>query len=251
MAKNTKKAPAHISKEALIERVRKMVSRKNEILDDGVNKYHVRLMEGNDKTGQNCKTTSFIPGHDCPNCAFCMHDCYDIRNVCFQPWVQNVRAINSAIHQADPERYWWEVAHQCEEEMVRELRLNVGGDLRDEDFKLVNDNLGSLRGTDTMFFTHNNKGINAYLDVVGKFKGNIHALISVSRNQPWNQAVDNRHNLPMAHIRYEDGTCPTLDALNVKPSKVFGCGGNCSRCFWEKKGCPYLKKGQHMVFDYH
>lgn len=251
MSKNSNKKAAHIAPEVLAGRVRQMLQKRAEYICLGVNNLEVDLMDGNSKTGENCKTVSLIPWADCPFCKFCKHDCYDCRNVCWQPGVQNQRAKNSAIHALDSERYFWQIARRCEEEMVRELRLNVGGDLNDEDFALIDRYIGKLRGTETLFFTHNHEGINAYLDVVGKFHKNIHALISVSRNQPWDNAVDNRHNLPLAHIRYEDGKCETLDALNVKPSQVFGCGGNCSRCFWEKKGCPSLKKGQHMVFDYH
>ena len=242
-----------IKMSTLTGRVNRAVSRKREILEAGVDHFTPQIMPGNSKTGPNCYTVSLICGHDCPQCKFCFKDCYDCRNVLWRPDVIETRAINSAIHMADPERYFWEIAAACENRMIRELRFNVGGDFSGHDFMFLDQSMKKCRGTESLFFTHNKDEVNAYLDKVGKFSKNVHALISISRGQEetWDNSVDNRHNLPLAHIRYEDGSCPTLDAIRPKPSAVFSCGGNCSRCFWERRGCPFLKRGQHMVFDYH
>ena len=50
-----------MKRETIIRRLQKMTNRRDEIIKEGVENYHVRLMKGNDKTGVNCYTVSLIP----------------------------------------------------------------------------------------------------------------------------------------------------------------------------------------------
>lgn len=203
-------------------------------------KMHVKLQRGNKKTGQNCWTVSLMPIIDCTNCKQCGHNCYDLKADLIYPAVIQDRAKNSAIHKIDPARYWAEIDAQVKENFVRELRINVGGDLTDDDFayvaKLGRDN----KNTTILFFTKNYKGINAFLDH-HRFPKNVRPIMS-----RWmGVEAENKHKLPESHVLYDDGntTAPDYGA--------YFCQGNCSRCAFEGTGCWTLKKGQHVIFKVH
>lgn len=228
-----------IATEKLMNRVTKMLEIRSEYLKD-IENVHVRLQKGNSKTGANCWTISLIPVADCPNCKGCMKECYDLRNVCFQPAVQNDRARNSALHKADKKRFWDEVDIQVKANFVMELRINVGGDLDNEDFAYVAE-LGK-RNPKTMilFFTKNYSGINAFLES-NNFPENVRPIMSAWEGMEMN----NIHNLPCSHVLWEDGrtTAPQYGAVY--------CGGNCSECAFKGEGCWTLKRGEHVIFNAH
>ena len=201
----------------------------------------MKLMQGNSKTGQNCRTVSLIPVHDCVNCYECSLLCYDLRNDCIYPSVLNDRAKNSALREANPTMFWKRVGELVNEECVTELRLNVGGDLRDEDFPLVNDYVALANpSTGILFFTKNYKGINAYMDKQIP-EPNMKAIMSA-----WiGMEMENPHNLPCSHVMWENGktTAPEYGA--------YMCQGNCSRCHFNREGCWTLKNGESVVFMAH
>lgn len=247
-----------MKKETIIHRLKKMTDRRDEIIRKGVEKYHVRLMKGNDKTGINCYTVSLIPIADCPNCSGCAFGgCYDIQNVCWQPCVQEQRAINSAIHKMDKDRYWKEIDLQVKALFINELRINVGGDLDDEDFVYIF-YLGQRNPTcHFLFFTKNYNGINKYfsnnLYLINTEYGresweNIHPIMS-----PWiGMEFNNPYNLPCAHVLWADGRTTAPD------HKAKYCAGNCSECFYhyksnnkESSGCWGLGNGEHVIFLAH
>ena len=241
-------ASLNMSIEAINNRIKNMVDRREEIFYEGIDNYHVRLMKGNSKTGVNCYTVSLIPGADCPNCTECLKTCYDIRNVCWLPNVAEQRSINSAIHKYDLERFWKEIDIQIKAMYVQELRINVGGDLTEKDFPWV-DLIGIHNPIcHILFFTKNYKGINNYLDRYGDFPKNVHAIMSA-----WiGMEMDNSHNLPVAHVLWKDGTTTAFDF-----SAKF-CGGNCSECFHHKLtgdkangGCWTMEKGDAVIFNCH
>ena len=158
----------------------------------------------------------------------------------FQTNVQIDRARNSAVHKADPERFWREVDAQVKANYVRELRLNVGGDLTDDDFgyvtKLGRDNPKVM----ILFFTKNYDGINKFLDN-NEFPENVKPLMSAWRNME----MDNRHDLPCSHVLWEDGTTTAPEYGAVY------CGGNCTECVYNGEGCWHLKHGEHVIFKAH
>ena len=127
---------AALKDESMKKRVKKLLDERQVNLEK-VDDLHVRLQPGNRKTGKNCWTVSLLPVIDCANCAKCKHNCYDLKNDLIYPAVINDRVRNSAIHKSNRERYWQEIAEQVVANQIMELRLNVGGDLDDEDFKYV------------------------------------------------------------------------------------------------------------------
>lgn len=214
-------------------------------LEDGIHINPVHLMKGNEKTGQQCWTISFIPIFDCVNCSGCYNLCYDIRNDCIYPSVLQARAINSALRELDPVRFWQRVGELVAENFVTELRINVGGDLRDEDFELVHYYIAMANPKcDVLFFTKNYKGINKWLDTNGNtYASNLHPLMSGWKGMK----CDNKYNLPMSHVLFADGStdnyCPTFGAHY--------CGGNCTECNFKSEGCWILKANEHVIFLAH
>ncbi len=232
-------ARKNIGFEAITRRVKKMEKLRDEYLEH-IDDVHIRLQQGNTKTGKNCWTVSLIPILDCVNCTECKYNCYDICNVCFQPVVQNDRARNSALHKADPCRFWEEVDMQIKANYVMELRINVGGDLTDNDFEYIKVLGEENPKTKILFFTKNYDGINKFLNN-NSFPDNVSVLMSA-----WiGMEMDNPHNLPCSHVLWEDGTTSAPDF------GAYYCSGNCSECAFKGEGCWNLKHGEHVIFKAH
>ena len=230
-----------IGKEAVQKRVRELRKKREEMMKD-VDSLHVKLQKGNKKTGPNCWTVSLLPVVDCQNCSECMLDCYDLKNDLIYPSVITDRCRNSVIHELDKERFWTEIDTQIKANFVTELRINVGGDLSDDDFLWVY-KLGCCNPkTKILFFTKNYKGINKFLEENEfQFPENVSPIMSV-----WcGMKLDNPFNLPEAHVLYEDGktTAPIFGAVY--------CGGNCSECAFKGEGCWNLKRGESVIFRAH
>ena len=82
--------------------------------------------------------------------------------------------------------------------------------------------------------------LNLFLDE-DEFPDNVKPIMSAWEGME----CDNRHNLPMSHVLYEDGrtTAPEYGAVY--------CGGNCSECAFKGEGCWNLKRGEHVIFMAH
>lgn len=248
MAKTTEpKKVSMISEEAVQNRLSKMLALKKRYLKrineegyDNVIK-EAKLQNGNSKTGINCRTVSLIPIHDCVNCSGCARLCYDLRNDCIYPQTLNDRARNSALREADPVAFWKNVGYLVRSEYVMELRINVGGDLRYEDFEAINEYVAKENPKcDILFFTKNYDGINKFIDE-NEFYPNVKAIMS-----RWiDMECDNKHNLPCSHVLWANGrtTAPEYGAVY--------CGGNCSECHFNENGCWNLKKGENVIFMAH
>ena len=228
-----------ISNEAIENRIKKLIEKRNEMMNN-IDNVHVKLQKGNRKTGSNCYTVSLAPIIDCSNCSGCKGQCYDIRNDVIYPQVIADRAKNSAIHKMQPNRYWHEIDQQIKANFVTELRLNVGGDLTDDDFEYVATLGKENPQTMILFFTKNYKGINKFLEN-NSFPENVKPIMSAWEGME----MDNPHNLPCSHVLYEDGrtTAPEYGAVY--------CGGNCSECAFNGDGCWNLKHGEHVIFKAH
>ena len=226
-------------KETVRKHVKQLKARRDELLKI-VEELHVKLQQGNEKTGKLCWTVSLLPIVDCSYCSECMYECYDLRNDCYIESVRSDRCKNSAIHKADPERFWNEVDAEVKRNFATQLRINVGGDLADNDFAYVAE-LGK-RNPKTMilFFTKNYKGINAFLNSQA-FPDNVRPIMSCWQGME----MENPHELPCSHVLYEDGrtTAPQYGG--------YYCQGNCTRCAFFDEGCWKLKKNEHVIFHVH
>ena len=229
----------YISESVLKERAKRLADRRNEMMSN-VDELHVKIQPGNRKTGSNCWTVSLLPVVDCSNCKECSKDCYDLKSDLIYKQVVEDRCRNSAIHKADAKRYWNEIDVQIKANFVRELRINVGGDLNDKDFKYVAELGRKNPKTKILFFTKNYKGINKFLKT-NEFPDNVSPIMSAWQGME----MDNPNNLPCAHVLYENGTttAPEYGAIY--------CGGNCSECSFKGEGCWNLKRNEHVIFKVH
>ena len=225
----------------------KMQARLEKILilrakhEENIENIHVKLQNGNSKTGRIVNTVSLIPIVDCANCNQCKTKCYDIRNDCLYPSVQNDRARNSAIHRLDRERYWREIEEQVIAYRVYALRINVGGDVDFMDMAMIREMAERNRKTEFLFFTKNYADANLFLEKYPELPENMHMIFS-----RWEgMECDNRNNMPEAHILWKDGstTAPHYGA--------YYCQGDCTDCLISGEGCWKLKKGEHVVFNAH
>ena len=233
---------ARCSMEVIIKRIQQMVEIKNEYLkrlQNGEN-LRVKVSEGNSKTGKNCRTVSLIPGHDCQNCKACLHDCYDVNNVCWQQNVQNIRALNSAIHSYNIDKYWNDIEMDIKYNYTTELRINVGGDSTYEDFIHIREIALRNLKCDFLFFTKNYNDLNKFLNEF-EFPNNVRPI--------WSRWIglesNNIHNVPEAHVMMSNGktTAPEYGA--------YFCTGNCSECHFNNRGCWTLQEGESVVFIEH
>ena len=230
---------ARLTRDGFSKRLKTLIKTRDE-MEKNVNDLHVRLQRGNKKTGINCFTVSLLPIIDCCNCKECKHDCYDMNNDMRYPSVIKDRAKNSVIHKLDKERYWNEIDIQIKANFIRELRLNVGGDLDYEDLFFVAEIGRNNPKTKVLFFTKNYDGINKFLEE-NAFPENVHPILSAWKGVK----IDNPHNIPCSHVLYEDGstTAPSYGA--------YYCTGNCSECSFNEEGCWTLKNGEHVIFHVH
>lgn len=237
-----KKKPIRLSDEALKERIKQIraVYKKKMLHPE---RLHVKLQKGTEaKLGWRVYHTSRIPILDCCKCCkrHCAKICYDFHHDLRTPNCINDRVRNSIIVHTNRPRYWSEVDLQIKANFIDALRINVGGELDDEDFPFV-----AKLGRDNpqcriMFFTKNYDGINTFLDTED-FPENVHPILSIWKGVPY----ENPHNLPCAHILYADGTttAPSYGAIY--------CRGTCTECLFHEKGCWTLQKGQHLLLDEH
>ena len=228
-----------IGKEAIKGRIKRFTEKREAMMRE-VDSLHVRIQPGNRKTGVNTWTVSLLPVIDCSNCSECMWDCYDIKNVLIHTRVVHDRCRNSVIHNLDIKRFWNEIDMQIKCNYITQLRINVGGDLSNEDFHYVKELGINNPKTMILFFTKNYKGINSFL-MEDAFPENVHPIMSA-----WcGMEMDNPNGLPEAHVLYEDGRTTAPEYGSVY------CGGNCSECAFNREGCWTLKKNQHVIFKAH
>lgn len=234
-----KKHVSKLNEETITKKVTEWSKAREEMRAD-IDSYHVKLMKGNTKTGQSCYTVSLSPVMDCQNCKHCKGECYDLaHDVIPHPNCLKYRLINSLIHKYDLERYWKEIEEQIEENAVRLLRYNVGGDFTIVDFPFIAEIGRKFPNTKFLFFTKNYDDVNSFLET-NSFPENVSCLMS-----GWKGSIPvNPHQLPEAHVLYQDGT-------RTWHKPAFYCPGNCARCDFKGEGCWHLKKGEAVVFDQH
>lgn len=236
-----------VGREAIKKRLQRMMTLREQYEAD-IDNVHIKLQKGNSKTGSNCYTISLIPIADCLNCSGCWIDCYDIQHDCIYPSVIDSRAKNSAVHRKDRKRFWQEVDAEIKEKCVTQLRLNVGGDLDFADFEFIRAVGEWNPQCDILFFTKNYDEHNAFIDMyIATYPNNFGYPDNVKPiYSAWiGMEMKNPYGVPVSHVLWEDGstTAPEYGS--------YFCGGNCSRCHFNKEGCWTLKNGESVIFEAH
>lgn len=229
--------------EKVMENVRKAKEERDMLLEN-VRNLHVSLQNGNNKTGMMSKTVSLYPVLDC-NCdgCPCAEICYDMRHDIINKDCRKYRLINSAIHKADPERYWWEIEKKVKEEFCIFLRGNVGGDLTNDDYLFLFDMCKRNERCTCQYFSKNyNGGNNAIKANRGELPDNLKLMYSRLPNLE----CENPYEIPESHINFGVG-CP----FTGPEYGAYFCNGNCTECFYDMKGCIGAKRRDNIVLNYH
>jgi uncharacterized protein (DUF2237 family) len=196
----------------------------------------ISISPGNRKMGY-IPSVSLPPVKTCAAGCTCANKCYAAKLCRIYPTVRNAYERNLETLYSDPLSYWTQV--RAAAKVARYFRFHVSGDIVDGlyfyDMVLT---AQECPGTEFLAFTKCYDIVNDYLSSGGTIPANLHVLFS-----EWpGMAMDNRYNLPVAHVIFK-GTSP---ADNWKI-----CGGNCTECACAGVGCWELKAGEHIAFYEH
>ena len=225
--------------DAIKRRVQQMLAYKDDV--DSENE-SVRFSYGNRKTGALVPSVSLIPVADCGNCKVCARGCYDVRNVCFQKTVQKSRAINSAIYEDFPLKYFTEIQKRVK--YLRFFRWHVGGDIKSSYYLEEMVRIAIVTPTcEFLAFTKMYDIINKWLDRHPEgLPKNLHIIFSDWRGAKF----ENPYNLPVSSPLWADGTKGPHCT-----DKEFMCPGSCEECAEAWTGCWGAKNGETILFEAH
>ena len=201
---------------------------------------HVSISNANSKMG-NVASVSLMPGITCPyvnRCkGTCGSECYAAKLCNLRPSVRKAWARNTAIYQAEPDRYWEEVNAAIA--AVRFFRFHVDGEIiSGRYFAGMVESACRNPGTQILVFTKRWEVVSAWIDANGALPENLHVLFSGWEGmQPINP-----HNLSETNV-YDRHAEPD-------PSWLL-CGGNCFNCACRGVGCWQAKRGDVIAFEKH
>ena len=184
-------------------------------------------------------SVSLPPVLTCANCAQCSKYCYAIKMARLRKTVNGTWARNLAIYQADPDRYFREVAFAAK--CYRNFRWHVAGDILSDSYlegmiKVAQE----CPSTQFLAFTKAFDIVNHYLDAGNALPENLKIVFS-----GWvGLEMQNPHNLPTSHPIFSDGTTSAPDGAKW-------CSGNCSDCATHSSGCWTMKNGDAVIFALH
>lgn len=206
------------------------------------NKHRVHISVSNIKMNDGAAiipSVSLPPILTCSNCAQCSKYCYALKMARLRKNVNGSWAKNLAVYQADPDRYFREVAFAAKN--YRNFRWHVAGDILSDSYlqgmiKVARE----CPSTSFLAFTKSFGIVNRYLDAGNSLPENLKIVFS-----GWvGLEMENPHNLPTSHPIFADGTTSAPDGAKW-------CGGNCSECAAHSSGCWTMGKGDAVIFALH
>ena len=224
------------------ENIQKLVNAlkdAKELYSTDPEKYHVSISTDNNKV--NFDSVSILPFLFCPACAkeTCGVECYAFAMALneYHGGVVKAWAMNTAILQLDPVKYWEEISDAVNGQ--RFFRFHVSGEIVNREYfenmiKIARDN----PKTDILCFTKQYEIVNSWIDKNGALPDNLHVLFSA-----WEDKIKiiNPHNLPVTDV---------LNDTDPANDKII-CGGNCFFCACRGVGCWTLKNGEKLYFYKH
>lgn len=184
-------------------------------------------------------SVSLPPVLTCANCAQCSKYCYALKMARLRKNINGTWMRNLAVYQADPDRYFREVAFAAKG--YRNFRWHVAGDILSDAYLqgMVKVAL-ECPSTSFLAFTKSFDIVNRYLDAGNSLPENLKIVFS-----GWvGLEMKNPHNLPTSHPIFADGTTSAPDGAKW-------CGGNCSECAAHSSGCWTMGKGDAVIFALH
>ncbi|MCQ2232468.1 MAG: hypothetical protein MJZ30_11535 [Paludibacteraceae bacterium] len=207
---------------AVVALIKKCIAIKNDALKD-ISKHHVYIAPTNRK-GAPCSVIT-IPGHNCPNCKHCIRSCYAIRHCIINKGCMTRSSINSAILQADPDRFFREVSGACKS--LDKFRWFVSGDV-DSARTFVGIIQVAVENPHCTYhlFTKNHAVVDAWLDCGHTIPDNLHLRLS-----EWpGMTTFNPHSLNLCSVYDADEFFEVHDGEAI-------CSGNCTTCSILSTGC--------------
>lgn len=203
---------------------------------------------GNDKVGRNCGTMNFPPIVTCNPNAPCFKICYGTKGA-FNWQCNKDKMMESYELFMDRPQFWFDLIKLgLIENKLPYHRWMANGDIPnelflDKAFKLAME----LPNVHFLLMTKQHEIVNSYLDTHQQLP-NFEILFSGCRD--WE--FDNRHNLPMTHIRFKDFEpreylSPTVQIVECY-SNSHHEKDDCDKCGHK---CWYLKPNECVVFDEH
>lgn len=184
-------------------------------------------------------SVSLPPVLTCSNCTQCSKYCYALKMARIYKNTNRTWARNLAVFQADPERYFREVAFAAKS--YRNFRWHVAGDIVSDSYlqgmiKVAQE----CPSTSFLAFTKAFDIVNHHLDAKNSLPENLRIIFS-----GWTGLeMKNPHNLPTSHPIFFDGSTSAPDGAKW-------CGGNCSECAAHSSGCWTMKNGDAVIFALH
>lgn len=214
----------------------KLQNKIDEIIRDGVFKYHVSISRGNSKIGH-ALNVSLAPLVTCGNCGHCAPYCYDIKAVLRYVNVLIARSKNTAIYKEDAKRYFEEIRNVLQRRRTNKyFRWHVGGEIPDAEYFAEMVKI-AREFPDFVFWTYTKMYgiVNMYVKSHG---GNRETAIPENLKimfSEWDGTrMYNPYNFPFFTCKLKDGN------KNHKPeffSTLYKCPGNCDICRDNGRGC--------------
>lgn len=195
----------------------------------------ISISNGNRKMGA-VPSVSLPPVITCASGCKCAEKCYAAKLCRFRSTVRAAYQRNFDALKADMGGYFAQV--KAAAVVTRFFRFHVSGDIPDLNYldrmvKLAEE----LPGTKFLAFTKRYRLVNNFLQW-SQLPANLQIVFS-----EWpGMAMDNPHNLPVAHVIFKGET--PADEWKI-------CGGNCAECGACGVGCWELRHGEHIAFYEH
>lgn len=201
----------------------------------------VKISKTNSKLGV-IPSVNLPPIISCREGCPCAKDCYATKGRFRFPNVKDNMMSNYIEYCSNPERYFSDISLAVNNGMVSYsyFRWHASGDIVDEGyFDGMVEVAKALPNTSFLAFTKKFEIVNGYIDRHGSLPSNLHIVLSA-----WGTSfkVDNRYELPMAHVRFKD----ERENVNI-PHSALECLGDCQHCL----NCWNIKAGQSVVFNRH
>lgn len=208
--------------QSVIKIIKRAIELKDEFKKD-IKNVHVYISPINRKGAPDSVST--IPGNKCPNCKMCLCSCYALRHVLIKPNSMIRTAANTALLEADPDRFFREISGRCKS--LDKYRWFVSGDV---------DSMRTFEGIIWVaednphcqfhLFTKNYKVVNKWLDRGLKLPENIHLRLSEWPQLP----IQNPYNLNVCSVFDPDRFFEVHDSEAI-------CSGSCVTCAIHSSGC--------------
>lgn len=200
---------------------------------------HVKVSRHNTKLGEGIPSVNLKPECTCRKDVPCYKKCYARKGRFIFGSNKEILQSNYDTWVADPERFEREIIKTAF--FSKFFRWHSAGEIPDVKYLDMMVRIArKIPDTRFLCFTKKYDLIDTYIDENGELPQNLTIILSA-----WGYFLpENPHNLPVAYIRFKQGSCPI-------PEDALECPKYCGDCTLTKHSCWDLKHGQSVVFNEH